>query len=79
MLLNLASSRVKIVDPMGKKRKVMLIEARILELASPNCRRRLLCQEFISLVRSAVHMTADEFNGQALVEDFNRFREKVGQ
>lgn len=55
-LMEMANARVKITCPTGKRRTVSMFEARLLELASPDCRRRLLCQDFISLVLMAARI-----------------------
>ncbi|MBU0556456.1 MAG: hypothetical protein KKD64_10360 [Alphaproteobacteria bacterium] len=58
-ILDLANSRVRITCPDGKRRTVSRIEARLIELTSPTCKRRLMCQDFIVLVRQALEMTQD--------------------
>jgi len=58
-ILDLANSRVRITCPDGKRRSVSRIEARLIELTSPTCKRRLMCQDFIVLVRQALEMTQD--------------------
>ncbi|MCW2370786.1 hypothetical protein [Sphingobium sp. B11D3D] len=55
-ILDLANSRVRITCPDSKRRTVTLLEARLIELTSPTCRRRLLCQDFISMVRTAAQI-----------------------
>ncbi|MCW2404578.1 hypothetical protein M2336_001207 [Sphingobium sp. B1D7B] len=56
-ILDLANSRVRITCPDGKRRTVSRIEARLIELTSLNCKRRIMCQDFIALVRQALEMT----------------------
>ena len=48
-----ANRRVTIRDALGKRRYVTLFEARLIELASTHCQRRLLCENFIKAVRLA--------------------------
>ena len=61
-ILELANTPVRIVCPDGKRKTVSLFTARLIELASPNCRRRLMCQDFIGLVLMAARMSPEEFN-----------------
>jgi len=61
-ILELASTPVRMVCPDGKRKTVSLFRARLIELASPNCRRRLLCEDFIGLVLMAARMSPEEFN-----------------
>ena len=61
-ILEFANTPVRMVCPDGKRRTVSLFRARLFELASPNCRRRLMCQDFIALVMTAARMSPDEFN-----------------
>jgi len=61
-ILELANTPVRMLCPDGKRRTVSLFRARLTELASPNCRRRLLCQDFIGLVLMAARMSPEEFN-----------------
>jgi hypothetical protein len=61
-ILELANTPVRMLCPDGKRRTVSLFRARLIELASPNCRRRLLCQDFIGLVLMATRMSPEEFN-----------------
>ncbi|MBG6119031.1 hypothetical protein IWY39_002835 [Sphingobium sp. JAI105] len=53
-ILDLASRQVRVTTPDGRRIRVTLFEARLLELASPDCRRRILCQDFITQVRNAL-------------------------
>ena len=61
-ILELANTPVRMLCPDGKRRTVSLFRARLIELASPNCRRRLLCEDFIGLVLMAARMSPEEFN-----------------
>lgn len=61
-ILELASTPVRMVCPDGRRRTVSLFRARLIELASPQCRRRLMCQDFIDLVMMAARMSPEEFN-----------------
>ena len=61
-ILELANTPVRMLCPDGKRRTVSLFRARLIELASPNCRRRLMCQDFIGLVLMAARMSPEEFN-----------------
>ena len=61
-ILELASTPVRMLCPDGKRRTVSLFAARLIELASPRCRRRLMCEDFIGLVRMAARMSPEEFN-----------------
>ena len=62
-ILELASTPVRMLCPDGKRRTVSLFAARLIELASPHCRRRLMCEDFIALVMTAARMSPEEFNG----------------
>lgn len=55
-ILEMANRKVRVTSPDGRRITVTLFEARLLELASPDCRRRILCQDFIAQVRSAARM-----------------------
>lgn len=55
-ILEMANRKVSVTSPDGRRIAVTLFEARLLELASPDCRRRILCQDFIAQVRSAAGM-----------------------
>ena len=61
-IVELANTPVRMLCPDGKRRTVSLFRARLIELASPNCRRRLMCQDFIGLVLMATRMSPEEFN-----------------
>ena len=61
-ILDLASTPVRMVCPDGKRRTITLFAARLIELSSPRCRRRLMCEDFIGLVRKAARMSPEEFN-----------------
>ena len=61
-ILELANTPVRMVCPDGKRRTVSLFRARLIELALPNCRRRLMCQDFIAVVMTAARMSPEEFN-----------------
>jgi len=61
-ILELANTPVRMLCPDGKRRTVSLFRARLIELASPNCRRRLMCEDFIALVLMAARMSPEEFN-----------------
>lgn len=61
-VLDLANTRVRVTCPDGRRRTVSLFEARLMELASPRCSRRLMCQDFIALVRMAVQIPPDVSN-----------------
>lgn len=73
-VLDLANVRVKITCPAGRRRSVSLFEARLIELASPHCRRRLMCEDFIGLVQMAVRMSPEEFNGCIRISDLPEIR-----
>lgn len=51
-IMDMANERVWITSHMGKREKVTLFEARLIELTSDRC-RRLFCQDFIELVLMA--------------------------
>lgn len=53
-ILNLANRQVRVRAPDGRRIRVTMFEARLLELATPDCKRRLMCQTFIEQVRGAV-------------------------
>lgn len=61
-ILELANTPVRMLCPDGKRRTVSLFRARLIELASPRCRRRLMCEDFIALVMTAARMSPEEFN-----------------
>jgi len=52
-VLALANRRVVIRDQSGRRRYGTLFEARVAELGSGDCKRRLLCLHFIRIVRMA--------------------------
>lgn len=58
-VLDLANRRVRMICPDGRRRTVSLFEARLIELASPRCRRRLMCEDFIRQVRWAAGLLAE--------------------
>lgn len=53
-VLELANMRVRIKRPGRRNVTMTRFEACLLELASPGCRRRIQCQDFIAQVVSAV-------------------------
>lgn len=55
-ILEMANRKVRVTSPNGRRIAVTLFEARLLELASPGCGRRILCHDFIDQVRSAAGM-----------------------
>jgi hypothetical protein len=61
-ILELASTPVRMLCPDGKRRIISLFAARLIELASPRCRRRLMCEDFIALVMMAARMAPEEVN-----------------
>jgi hypothetical protein len=61
-ILAIATTPVQIVNQAGKRETVTALEARIMELASGTCRRRIFCQDFISLVRQALTTDPVVFN-----------------
>lgn len=64
-VLDLANMKVRMVCPDGRRRTISLLEARLIELASPNCRRRIMCEDFIRQVRQALLMLAYQSDGAA--------------
>jgi len=64
-ILGLANMKVRMICPDGRRRTISLLEARLIELASPNCRRRILCEDFIRQVQEALSMSAYRSDGAA--------------
>ncbi|WP_336972524.1 hypothetical protein [Sphingobium aromaticiconvertens] len=60
-VMDMANERIWIISHMGKREKVTLFEARLIELTSDKC-RRLLCQDFIDLVLMAARKGSRAFN-----------------
>ncbi|MCW2380623.1 MULTISPECIES: hypothetical protein [unclassified Sphingobium] len=56
-ILDLGNSRIRITCPDGTRRTVSRIRARLIELTSLNCKRRIMFQDFIALVLQALEMT----------------------
>ena len=75
--IQMAGSKVTAITPTGELRSMTLLEARLLELASPTCRRRLICEDFIRLVRQAVTLRPEDFNGRLIVADIEKIRENL--
>jgi hypothetical protein len=73
LLLTMANTPVDIINQAGQREIVTAIEARLLELASGDCRRRLFCQDFIALVRQALRMPAEPFNAAIPLSHVERF------
>ena len=61
-VLAMAAAPASNVDSRGRREIVTAFEARLVELGSPRCRRRLYCQDFIWLVMTAASMSPIEFN-----------------
>ncbi len=60
--LAMASAPVEIINGQGRKESVTAFEARLIELGSRRCRRRLYCQDFIWLIMTAARMSSAQFN-----------------
>ncbi|SCW75817.1 hypothetical protein SAMN02927924_02630 [Sphingobium faniae] len=55
-ILELANMKVRMICPDGRRRTISVLEARLIELTSPNCSRRIMCEDFIRQVRQALLM-----------------------
>lgn len=77
-VIDMANERVWITSHMGKREKVTLFEARLIELASDKC-RRLLCQDFIDLVLMAARMKPSAFSAQVTEPDVSALQAEVAR
>lgn len=66
-ILDLANMKVRMICPDGRRRTISLIEARLIELASPDCRRRIMCEEFIRQVRAALRISTRQSDGASVL------------
>ena len=73
LVLSMANTPVQIINQAGKRETVIALEARLLELGSGDCQRRLFCQDFIALVRQALRTPAEQFNASISSTDLDRF------
>lgn len=75
-VMALANQRVTITNHLGRRERVSLFEARLMELASGHC-RRVLCTDFIELVMAAAASPPPVFDDQTAQLDLEHMLEEV--